>query len=98
MYLTAWFCYPCLRHIPITTFVLSTPPGPFGEQPTVTVIDNKNGEQVATFNYPDHDQLGRLAETNISGTFTYLKGALHLWPILWPFVYFSQKLQHIGDK
>ena len=25
MYLTAWFCYPCLRHIPITTFVLSTP-------------------------------------------------------------------------
>ena len=27
MYLAAWFCYPCLRHIPITTFVLSTPPG-----------------------------------------------------------------------
>ena len=26
MYLAAWFCYPCLRHIPITTFVLSTPP------------------------------------------------------------------------
>ena len=28
MYLAAWFCYPCLRHIPITTFVLSTPPPP----------------------------------------------------------------------
>ena len=27
MYLAAWFCDPCLRHIPITTFVLSTPPG-----------------------------------------------------------------------
>ena len=26
MYLAAWFCDPCLRHIPITTFVLSTPP------------------------------------------------------------------------
>ena len=26
MDLAAWFCYPCLRHIPITTFVLSTPP------------------------------------------------------------------------
>ena len=25
--LAAWFCDPCLRHIPITTFVLSTPPG-----------------------------------------------------------------------
>ena len=26
MYLAAWFCDPCLRHIPITTFVLSTSP------------------------------------------------------------------------
>ena len=32
MYLAAWFCYPCLRHIPITTFVLSTPPGVPGVQ------------------------------------------------------------------
>ena len=28
MYLAAWFCDPYLRHIPITTFVLSTPPPP----------------------------------------------------------------------
>ena len=27
-----------------------------------------------------------------------LKGVLHLWPILWLFMHFSQKLQHIGDK
>ena len=28
----------------------------------------------------------------------YVKGVLHPWPILWLFIYFSQKLQNIGDK
>ena len=27
-----------------------------------------------------------------------IKGVLHPWTILWLFMYFSQKLQHIGDK
>ena len=27
-----------------------------------------------------------------------IKGVLHPWPILWLFMHFSQKLQHIGDK
>ena len=26
------------------------------------------------------------------------KGVLHPWPILWPFMHFSQKLQLTGDK
>ena len=28
----------------------------------------------------------------------WIKGVLHPRPILWLFVHFSQKLQHIGDK
>ena len=28
----------------------------------------------------------------------YLKGVVHPWPILWLFMHFSQKLQHIGDE
>ena len=28
----------------------------------------------------------------------FIKGVLHPWPILWLFMHFSQKLQHIGDK
>ena len=27
-----------------------------------------------------------------------LKGILHPWPVLWLLMYFSQKLQHIGNK
>ena len=30
--------------------------------------------------------------------FIISQGELHLWPILWLFMYFSQKIQHIGDK
>ena len=26
------------------------------------------------------------------------KGVLHPWPVLWLFIHFSQKLQHIGNK
>ena len=28
----------------------------------------------------------------------FFKGVLYPWPILWLFMHFSQKLQHIGDK
>ena len=44
------------------------------EQPTATANDNKNGEQAATFHYPDDDEAERLSETaDISGTFCVAK-------------------------
>ena len=56
MYLAAWFCDPCLRHIPITTFVLSTPLGGNTSQNFISA----EPDTLHKADYTDEDMVYRL--------------------------------------